>query len=243
MSLQKFIDRLRRHSELEEGDIARLKALESVARVVAPGDFSVRDGTSPTTCSLLTSGVAASHKIVGNGGRQIVGVFFAGELLDFDGLFLPSIDFNVQAISECTMSRFHCEDLMEVIFEHPAIGKALFRETALNASISREWMANLGRRDSRTKIAYLLCELSVRLSHSQGAEGHDFVLPLTQEQISDIIGVTPMHVSRVLKELENDELISRNRRMIEVIDWEMLTSVGDFTPRYPQMPDDQSTGS
>ena len=52
-----------------------------------------------------------------------------------------------------------------------------------------------------------------------------------------------MHVSRVLKELENDGLISRNRRMIEVIDWEMLTSVGDFTPRYPQMPDDQSTGS
>lgn len=232
MSLQKFINRLRRHSELGEGDIARLKSLETVPRVVAPGDFSVRDGTEATTCSLLTSGIAASHKIVGTGGRQIVGMFFAGELVDFDGMFLPSIDYNVQAISECRMSHYDCNELVELIFECPRIGKALFRETLIKSAISREWMANLGRRDSRTKVAYLLCELSVRLSHSEDSEVHDFVLPLTQEQISDIIGVTPMHVSRVLKELESDGLILRERRSVRILDWKLLASTGDFSPTY-----------
>ncbi len=232
MSLQKFIDRLRRHSELGESDIAKLKSLETVPRVVAPGDFTIRDGTAATTCSLLTSGIAASHKIVGTGGRQIVGMFFAGELLDFDGLFLPSIDYNVQAISECRMCNFHCNELVEVIFDRPRIGRALFRETLIKSAISREWMANLGRRDSRTKLAYLLCELSVRLSHSEDREVHDFVLPLTQEQISDIIGVTPMHVSRVLKELETDGLILRERRTVRILDWNLLTSAGDFSPTY-----------
>ncbi|MBU2340867.1 MAG: cyclic nucleotide-binding domain-containing protein, partial [Alphaproteobacteria bacterium] len=140
-----------------ESDVARLASLETISRQLAPGAFSVRDGTSPTTCSLLVSGIAASHKIVGGGGRQTVGLFFAGELVDFDGLFLPSIDYNVQAISECEMSVFHCQELVEVIFECPRIGKALFRETLIKSAISREWMANLGRRDSRTKVAYLLC--------------------------------------------------------------------------------------
>lgn len=235
MSLQKFIDRLRKHSELGEEDVAKLASLETVSRQLAPGAFSVRDGTPPSTCSLLVSGIAASHKIVGGGGRQIVGLFFAGELVDFDGLFLPSIDYNVQTISECETSSFHCHELVEVIFECPRIGKALFRETLIKSAISREWMANLGRRDSRTKVAYLLCELSVRLCQSGSTEAHDFTLPLTQEQISDIIGVTPMHVSRVLKELETDGLIARERRMIRVLDWNLLASTGDFSPTYLQL--------
>jgi CRP-like cAMP-binding protein len=232
VSLQKFIDRLRKHSDLSEGDVARLNSLGSASRQLAPGAFSVRDGATPSTCSLLVSGIAAGHKIVGSGGRQIVGMFFAGELLDFDALFLPSIDYNVQAISECKLYNFECEELVQVMFECPSIGKALFRDTLIKSAISREWMANLGRRDSRTKVAYLLCELSVRLSHSQETELHDFVLPLTQEQISDIIGVTPMHVSRVLKELETDGLIARERRVIRVLDWTMLASAGDFSPTY-----------
>ncbi|MBU2342042.1 MAG: Crp/Fnr family transcriptional regulator, partial [Alphaproteobacteria bacterium] len=117
----------------------------------------------------------------------------------------------------------------------PRIGKALFRETLIKSAISREWMANLGRRDSRTKVAYLLCELSVRLSQPADNEVHDFILPLTQEQISDIIGVTPMHVSRVLKELASDGLIARDRRTIRVRDWKLLTSTGDFSPTYLQL--------
>ncbi len=243
VSLQKFIDRLRKHSDLGEGDVARLQSLDTVSRQLAPGGFSVRDGTDLNTCSLLVSGIAASHKIVGSGGRQIVGMFFAGELVDFDGLFLSSIDYNVQAISECRVYDFHCEQLLDVMFQSPSIGKALFRETLIKSAISREWMANLGRRDSRTKVAYLLCELSVRLSQSESAEAHDFMLPLTQEQISDIIGVTPMHVSRVLKELEKDGLIHRERRKIRVLDWKLLASAGDFSPTYLRLTSDRQPPS
>ncbi len=133
------------------------------------------------------------------------------------------------------MFNFRCHELVDVIFDCPALGKALFRETLIKSAISREWMANLGRRDSRTKVAYLLCELSVRLSRSEDAEVHDFTLPLTQEQISDIIGVTPMHVSRVFKELEADGLILRERRSIRILDWKMLASAGDFSPTYLQL--------
>lgn len=235
MSFEKFIDRLRNHSELDRSDVATLASLEAVPRTLAPGAFLVRDGAPSSTCSLLVSGIAASHKIVGGGGRQIVALFFAGELMDFDGLFLPSIDYNVQAISDCRIYNFHCNELVEAIFDCPRIGKALFRETLIKSAISREWMANLGRRDSRTKVAYLLCELSMRLSQAEQAGARDFTLPLTQEQISDIVGVTPMHVSRVLKELQSDGLIARERRMIRVLDWGLLASAGDFSPTYLQL--------
>lgn len=86
------------------------------------------------------------------------------------------------------MRIFSCGDPTDMIFDYPQIGKAVFRKTLIKAAISREWMANLGRRDSRTKVSYLLCELSVRLSQASGTHSHDVELPITQEQISDIIG-------------------------------------------------------
>ncbi len=201
---------------------------------MAAGSFASRDGQSPSTCSLLNSGIAVNHKIVGNGGRQIVGMFLAGELLDFDGLFLKTIDYNIQAISDCEVTLFQCHDMLQVLFDRPEIGKALLRDNAIRSAIYREWMANLGRRDSTTKVAHLLCEISLRLTLSGDASDNCFELPINQEQIADIIGATPMHVGRVLRTLEADQIISRKNRLINVLEEDRLKSIGDFSPTYLQ---------
>lgn len=232
MAFQNFIARLRAHSPLDEDDTRCLKAIAGETRRIAAGSFASRDGESPSTCSLLNSGIVVNHKVVGSGGRQIVGMFLAGELLDFDGLFLETIDFNIQAIADSEVTLFQCHEMIQVLFDRPAIGKALLRDNAIRSAISREWMTNLGRRDSTTKVAHLLCEISLRLTLSGDASDDCFELPINQEQIADIIGVTTMHVGRVLRALESERIIDRQNRVINVLNESRLKSIGDFSPTY-----------
>ncbi len=235
MSLSRLVERLESHSNLDAGDVRHLKRVPVEKRSVAAGNFIIREGADTDSCSLLHSGVAFSHKIAGNGARQILSMFFPGEFVDFDGLLLRPIDHNVQAKSRCILLSFECDGLLELMFDRPAIGKAIMREASIKAAIAREWMTNIGRRDSSTKVAHFLCELSLRLSPDQNADERAFELPITQGQISDVVGITPIHVGRVLKELEAEGLIERNKRAIDILNWERLKSAGDFSPDYLRM--------
>ena len=106
-------------------------------------------------------------------------------------------------------------------------------DTLVDASVFREWMANVGRRDSRTRIAHLLCEFALRLKVAGLGEQSDYELPMTQEQLADATGLTPVHVNRTIKGLEADGLIDRaSARSITIGDWEKLTHAGDFDSHY-----------
>lgn len=232
MPIQRFISRLQSHSTLDEGDVRSLEGLAVDRRNVAAGNFIIRAGTEAEDCSLLSSGIAFGQQIAGNGARQILSMFFPGEIVDFDGLLLRPIDHNVEAKTRCELIVFGCEDMLDILFARPAIGKAIMREAAIKAAIAREWMTNVGRRDSSAKVAHFLCELLVRLSPDRPDNGGGFELPITQEQIADVVGITPMHVGRVLKNLEEAGLIRRDRKVIDVLNWERLKSTGDFSSDY-----------
>jgi CRP-like cAMP-binding protein len=91
---------------------------------------------------------------------------------------------------------------------------------------------NIGRRDARSRLAHLLCEFAVRLEALGLAPDRGYELPMTQEQLADATGLTSVHVNRVLKSLESEGLITRNRRNISFPDWQRLREVGDFNSRY-----------
>jgi hypothetical protein len=108
----------------------------------------------------------------------------------------------------------------------------MWYETLVEGSIFREWVLNVGRRNARTRIAHLLCELALRMEGA-GLGGHiNYELPITQEQLADAVALTPVHVNRTLMKLQQEGLITRNRRMITVIDWKEMMSQADFEPRY-----------
>lgn len=93
-------------------------------------------------------------------------------------------------------------------------------------------MLNVGRRDARTRMAHLLCEFALRMEKAGLASGNGFELPITQEQLADAVGLTPVHVNRTLKALEATGLITRNKRIIAFPSWERMRDVGDFNQRY-----------
>jgi CRP-like cAMP-binding protein len=227
-----MVRRLERRAPLGEADRQALLWLPHQPRTLPQHAHIVRDGEGSEHCCVLLSGFAYRHKITGEGGRQIISIHMANEFVDLQNVFLGRSDHSVQTLTECEVAQIPQQVVRDLAMSRPAIGKALWIDTLIDASIFREWVVNVGRRDSRARVAHLLCEFSLRLEAAGLAENHCYELPMTQEQLADAVGLTPVHVNRVLRQLAEEGLISRDRRSIRIEDWPRMRDAGDFNERY-----------
>lgn len=192
----------------------------------------VREGDPVSHCYLVLSGYCVRLKYVGSGGRQIVSIHMKGDLVDMPNALLGIADHGVQALTACTLAKLPIEALQQLSDRIPAIKDALWYDTLVDASIHREWVANVGRRDALTRIAHLLCEFGLKMD-AVGLEQLNYELPMTQDQLADATGLTPVHVNRVLQALATDRLIERvTPKSVIIGDWKRLAAAGDFQPAY-----------
>ena len=230
--LSALLRRLEGHSPFGDADKRALLSLPHTMRTLPAGAHLVRDGDAPEQCSVLLSGFAYRYKITGEGARQIISLHIAGEFVDLQNSLLGLADHSVQTLTEADIACVPRQALRELALANANIGRALWLDTLIDASIVREWVVNVGRRDSRARVAHLLCELSLRLDAAGLARDHRYELPMTQEQLADAVGLTSVHVNRVLKQLGGEGLISRDRRSIVIEDWPRMREAGDFNERY-----------
>jgi hypothetical protein len=101
-------------------------------------------------------------------------------------------------------------------------------DTLVDGSVFREWIVNVGRRNARSGLAHSLCEFARRLEVGGRAEKNGYELPMTQEQLADALGLTPVHVNRVLREFDSQGLIVRERRFVRIPHWEKLRDAAGF---------------
>jgi CRP-like cAMP-binding protein len=228
----KLLGRLERRSPLEAADRQALLDLPHVQKRVPTAAHLIRDGDEPESCNLLLSGFAYRYKLTGGGGRQIISLHMAAEFVDLQNSFLKCSDHSVQTLTECEVAIIPQSAIEAITLARPAVGRALWIDTLIDSSIFREWVVNVGRRDSRARVAHILCEFSLRLEAAGLAKNHHYELPMTQEQLADAVGLTSVHVNRVLKQLGEEGLISRDKRRIVIEDWQRMRAVGDFTERY-----------
>jgi CRP-like cAMP-binding protein len=225
-------NKLAKHSPLDAEDQAAIASMQYVARTVEAGGYLIREGDEPEYCCIVVTGFAYRHKLTGEGQRQILAIHMAGDIVDLHNIFLDISDHNVQALTRSEVAFVPRRVIQSVIEERPHVGRALWTETLIDASIFREWVLNVGRRPAIARIAHLLCEFALRLEAAGLAEGGSYDLPMTQEQIADAAGLTSVHVNRVLQELGRMGLIERSRRSVTIPDWERLRKIGDFNSRY-----------
>lgn len=231
MQFDPFIRRLKSHSELHEDDVTTLTSLDHEVRDLEAGRYVVRERNEHGSCHVLLSGVAISHKINGDGGRQIISIFFPGELLNLESLFFNKSDQNIQVLRAACIATFPCQPLTEAMFDHSRISRALFRECLIKSAIARQWMTAKGV-DAATSVAHLLCEIAIRLERCNSEPRERFDLPVNQEQIAQIVGVTPLHTGRVMRTLQTEGLIERRRKAVQIVNWNGLASRGDFQDDY-----------
>src|SRR5437868_7065362 len=126
-------------------------------------------------------------------------IHMKGDVVDLQNSLLRRSDHNVQALTNIDVAFMPVNAIQDLAFERPNVGKAMWYETLVDASIFREWTLNVGRRRGRERAAHLLCEFALRLRVAGLGTQLHYELPMTQEQLADALGMTSVHVSRTLK--------------------------------------------
>jgi len=232
-----MVRRLAARFELSEAAIDAILAVPMVVKDYAPSQYVLREGEPALQSSFVISGFVYRHKIVADGGRQIVAIHLTGDFVDLQHIMLDKADHNVQALTPATLVQFSSEHLLDLAYRYPDIGKALWLESLIESATFREWVVNVGRRNARTRTAHLLCELGIRREAAGLGQRNSYELPMTQEQLGDSLGLTSVHVNRTLRLLEEEGLIRRSKRAVNVTDWYGLQRAGDFSARYLHLHD------
>ena len=230
--LELLVRNLELRARLSQDDRDAILALPYTLRTLDHLTYTVREGDPPRDCTVLVSGFAYRQKTTQEGARQIIALHLPGDALDFQNMYLKVSDHSVQMLTRGEVAMVQRTDLQDLAQTRPAIGHAFLIKTLVEASIFREWVLNVGRRKARERLAHVLCELGSRMDAIGQTQEYGYELPMTQEELADALGLTPVHVNRTLKLLEAEGLITRTRRAISFPDWERIREAADFNERY-----------
>lgn len=191
-----------------------------------------REGEAPTECCLVVEGLVCRYRVLGAGQRQIMSLHLAGDIPDLQSLHLIVLDHSLGSLTPGRAAYLPHAAVRDLTDRFPNITAAFWRDTLIDASITREWLAGVGRRSAHQRVAHLICEVFVRSRALHLIEARLFELPMTQAELGDALGLSTVHVNRVLQDLRRDALIIWRGKSILIQDWERLRVAGDFDPAY-----------
>ena len=221
---------------LPEADKHVLDAVIHEVRAVEPRVDLIREGEAPSEVHLILEGFACRYKMLPNGTRQIVAYLVPGDFCDLHVFILRKMDHSIATLSRCTVVKIPRPRVLE-LSERPAIARALWWAALVDEATLREWLVNIGARSSEQRMAHLFCELLLRLRAVGLTNGDQYELPITQIELADTMGLTSVHVNRVLKRLRVDGLIAMKGRKLIILDVERLKALSGFNPNYLHLPD------
>ena len=236
-ALAPLLYKLQRRSTFRATETDALLGLPIRRQALDASAYLVREGEVPKSCCVLLSGFVYRHKLARNGSRQILAIHFKGDLLGLNHELLSAADHSIQCLSRAEVAFIRHEDISAMAAEFPNIGRALWRETLVEASVVREWIVNVGQRNARERIAHLLCELALRQDIEADPASRSIDWPLTQEQLGDATGLTAVHVNRTVQGMRAAGLISTDRHSVTILDWAALQHAGAFNRTYLHLPD------
>lgn len=231
-----FINRLKMIADLPAEVSDALASVAAAIKTFGAGQNIVYQGDRPSHCAVILEGWVCRNKVLANGKRQITALHFAGVAPDLQSLFLPVMDHNITTLTRVRAAFIPHATLRELMERFPALAKALWQETVLDAAISREWEVNLAARQAGQRIAHVLCETAVRLDRFGWARRNgnslSFEWPLNQTEFGQVTGLSTVHVNRSLQALRASKLIYLQDRSMIIYDLPKLETFAEFNPDY-----------
>jgi len=232
MPLEALILKLRNNTNLDKDDIGAIKTLPMSVKKLPGRTSIVAEGDRPAHCCLMIDGFAIRSKTTDEGRRQILSIHIPGDIPDLQTLHLKVMDHDFRTLSPCTIGYIPHDALRTLTRARPMIAEALWRETLVDSSIFREWIVNVGRRPAAQRLAHLLLELRERLAVVGLADSRQYELPMTQSDLADALGLTSVHVNRVMQALRADGVLDMKKFTVKLGDAEKLMAIGDFNQLY-----------
>ncbi|MDA9404189.1 Crp/Fnr family transcriptional regulator [Bradyrhizobium sp. CCBAU 45389] len=227
-----LFERLKTTTGADDKKLLFLAALPVSLRDFRENQTVLRDGEEPSECCLIVDGFCVRSKTIPDGRRQILSIHIPGDLPNLQNLHYATVDHDLVALSDCTLAFIGHRALKELIRERPGVGEMFWRDTLVDAAISREWLVNVGQRSTYNRLAHLIIELRERLRLVGRVIDNTFAIPLTQEQLGEAMGVTSVHTNRILRDLRINGVLELQRGTVHILNEHKLQELAQFDGRY-----------
>lgn len=232
LGVQPLVSKLSQFIDLSESDVAALAELISIKRYVRAHLDIASEGDAPHDPFVLLEGVACRYRLMEDGRRQILALILPGDLCELHSNLIKSIDHSIGTLAPTCIATIPREKLTRTLAEHPLIDAALTWSDVQDAAIQRELLVALGRRSARERIAYFLCEVVWRQTANGTNKDIATRMPITQTVIADMLGLTPVHVNRVLQDFRREGLIALSHSRLVLLEPPRLARIAELNESY-----------
>ena len=217
---------------LSPDELDCLAEMQSKPLVVKRGEQLTQEGQTGHKAFVLQSGWACSFKDLRNGSRQIISFPIAGDCVGLRSVLLRTADHSFSTLTDAVVSPVEGAHIMKCVTEFPRLGAALLWAASRDEAMVVEHLVNIGRRSTLERTAHLFMEMAERLSLVGLATEAEFDCPLTQYVLADALGLSPIHVNRVLRQLREQNLLTLRKGNVKIHDLNGLRKLAGFQGGY-----------
>lgn len=197
---------------------------------LSPKQFLYREGDILEEVFTLHAGWVLIFKTLEDGKRQVLRIALPGEFLAYHPNMDDPIDHSAIALSQSRLCAFTVNTVKQLILEQPELSQRLHEILSTTMVECHDRMASIGQKTAIQRVASMFIELFRKLAERSSVDNNyiqdnSIEFPLTQDDIADAIGVTPVHVSRVTKELREAGIVDCNHSRMYVHDLPKLAEV------------------
>ena len=227
-----FIRKLSGHAPLPAEDVELLESACGKQRDVSALQDLILEGDRPGPVFIVLEGWACRYKLLPEGTRQITSFLMPGDCCDLHASVLERMEHSIATLTPARIAMVPRKRMEELIFTRPFITRAFWWTQLVDEDTLRAWIVSMGRRDSLQRVAHLMCEIYARARNIGLTAGNRFELPLTQTVIGDALGLTPVHVNRVLRTLRLSGVMTLSGGTLIISDIAGLAKVAGFDDNY-----------
>lgn len=217
---------------LSDADLATLARFDRRRRSFQPGHELIHEGQKNASAFVLADGWACSYKLLPDGERQIVDFQVAGDFLGLRSILFRTSDHSVEALTQIEAYEVLTADILEAFSNSPRLATAVLWAASRDEAMVVEHLVNLGRRNAEERMAHFLLELGSRLALVGVGSRAGYPCPLTQYHLADALGLSAVHINRVLRHLREEGLVTFQKGHVTFDDFECLKELAAFDTAY-----------
>lgn len=217
---------------LSGDELAALEALHGRRRSFAAGRDMVHEGQVNASAYIVASGWVCSYKLLAGGSRQIVDFQIPGDFLGLRSVLFRTADHNVEPVTVVEASEVGADDLLEAFAKTPRLATAVLWAASRDEAMVVEHLVGIGRRDARERTAHFLLEMGARLKLVGLGSTKGYACPLSQYMLADALGLSAVHINRVLRELREGGFVTFQQGQVTFHDFNGLVELAGFDKAY-----------
>jgi CRP/FNR family transcriptional regulator, anaerobic regulatory protein len=188
------------------------------------GELLVRQGEISRLLGTLYSGLAIKYRLVAKNCRQVVAVVMPGDLIGLENAYGVPASYSLEAVTDVTFCRFDPAKWGRVL-ENPDLASRVTELLLADQRHIEDRFAAAAGCTALRNLAHFVLDMHDRLSRRRLIRDNSFGLPLTNQQFADALGLTTVHLHRVLRRMREDRIFVHDHRRIIVQDLEKLRKI------------------